>query len=142
MHSNLTLRDIPNKITRKFNPIIIITLLFTLIGLGITLLLPKQYRAESKLVVLQKANSNVDSYTAQRSIDSKIELLIDLVYTDIFFISVITDNAEIKNLFPATLKDRRALFVSSMLVMAVPPGSLEVADTFEEDALLNVRERL
>lgn len=135
MNSNLTLSEIANKITRKFNAIIIITLLFTLIGLGITLLLPKQYRAESQLVVLQKANSNVDSYTAQRSIDSKIELLIDLVYTDIFFTSVITENAEIKNLFPASLKDRRALFVRNIVAIPVGSGFISI-DTYDKSSEL------
>lgn len=131
MNSNLTLGEAAHKITRKFNTIIIITLLFTLIGLGITLFLPKQYRAESQLVVLQKANPNVDSYTAQRSIDAKVELLIDLVYTDVFFTNVITESVEIKNLFPDNLKDRRRLFARNIVTLPVGSGFISV-DTYDK----------
>ena len=100
MNSGMNLNEIAAKTTKKFNTIVIITLLFILAGLIITLLLPKQYKAESKLVLLQKANPNIDSYTAQRSIDSNVNLLIDLVYTDVFFTNVIAENTNIKNLFP------------------------------------------
>jgi len=135
MNSNLTLVEIATKIQRKFNTIIIITLLFTLVGLGITLLLPKQYRAESQLVVLQKANPNIDSYTAQRSVDASVNLLIDLVYTDVFFNNVIIESAEIKNLFPENLKDRRILFARNILTRSRGTGFISV-DTYDKSSEL------
>lgn len=135
MNSNLTLSEILSKIQRKFNTIVIITLLFTLIGLGITLILPKQYKAESQLVVLQKANPNIDSYTAQRSIDSNVNLLIDLVYTDVFFNNFITENIEIKNLFPDNLRDRRTLFARNILVRSRGTGFISV-DTYDKSSEL------
>lgn len=135
MNSNLTLGEIISKITRKFNTVVIITLVFTLIGLGITLLLPKQYKAEAQLVVLQKANPNIDSYTAQRSIDSNVNLLIDLVYTDIFFNSVVTDDANIKNLFPENLEDRRTLFARNIITRSRGTGFIAV-DTYDKSSEL------
>lgn len=135
MNSNLTLGEIISKITRKFNTVVIITLVFTLIGLGITLLLPKQYKAEAQLVVLQKANPNIDSYTAQRSIDSNVNLLIDLVYTDIFFNSVVTDDANIKNLFPENLEDRRTLFARNIITRSQGTGFIAV-DTYDKSSEL------
>lgn len=135
MNSNLTLIEIISKITRKFNTVVIITLVFTLIGLGITLLLPKQYKAEAQLVVLQKANPNIDSYTAQRSIDSNVNLLIDLVYTDIFFNSVVTDDANIKNLFPENLEDRRTLFARNIITRSRGTGFIAV-DTYDKSSEL------
>ena len=137
MNSNPNLIKIAVKIQRKFNMVVITTLLFTLIGLGITLLLPKQYKAESQLVLLQKANPNIDSYTAQRSIDSNVNLLIDLSYTDVFFTNVIAESAEIKNLFPENLKDRRTLFVRNIIVSSRGTGfvSVETYDKSSELAL-------
>jgi capsular polysaccharide biosynthesis protein len=135
MNSNLTLGDIISKITRKFNTVVIITLVFTLIGLGITLLLPKQYKAEAQLVVLQKANPNIDSYTAQRSIDSNVNLLINLVYTDIFFNSVVADDANIKNLFPENLEDRRTLFARNIITRSRGTGFIAV-DTYDKSSEL------
>jgi len=135
MNSNLTLSEILVKIQRKFNTIVIITLLFTLIGLGITLFLPKQYKAESQLVVLQKANPNIDSYTAQRSIDSNVNLLIDLVYTDVFFNNVTTENAEVKNIFPDSLRDRRILFARNIVVRSRGTGFISV-DTYDKSSKL------
>lgn len=126
MESNLTLGDILSKIQRQFNTVIIITLLFTLAGVGITLILPKQYRGESQLVVLQKANPGVDSYTAQRSIDSNVNLLINLIYTDIFFNSVIVDNIDVKNIFPDSIKEKRRLFARDILVRAKGTGFISV----------------
>lgn len=135
MNSNLTLSEIFSRIIRKFNTVVIITLVFTLIGLGITLLLPKQYKAESQLVVLQKANPNIDSYTAQRSIDSNVSLLIDLVYTDVFFGNVIAENAEIKALFPENLEDRRRLFARNIITSARGGGFISV-DTYDKSSEL------
>jgi capsular polysaccharide biosynthesis protein len=135
MNSNLTLSEIASKITRKFNTVVIITLLFILIGLGITLLLPKQYKAEAQLVVLQKANPNIDSYTAQRSIDSNVNLLIDLVYTDVFFNSVSTENIDIKNAFPENLRDRRKLFARNIVVRSRGTGFISV-DTYDKSSEL------
>lgn len=137
MNSNLTLSEILAKIQKKFNTIVIITLLFTLIGLGITLLLPKQYKAESQLVVLQKANPNIDSYTAQRSIDSNVNLLIDLVYTDVFFTNFIAENIEIKNLFPDNLRDRRILFARNIVVRSRGTGFVSV-DTYDKSSELSL----
>ncbi|MEX0596068.1 MAG: Wzz/FepE/Etk N-terminal domain-containing protein, partial [Candidatus Paceibacterota bacterium] len=133
MNSSLTLSEIISKITKKINTIVIITLLFTLAGLGITLLLPKQYKAESKLVVLQRANPNIDSYTAQRSIDSNVNLLIDLSYTDIFFNNIITESAEIKNLFPENLRDRRILFARNIITRSSGTGFISV-DTYDKSS--------
>lgn len=135
MNSNLTLSEILAKIQRKFNTIVIITLLFTLISLVITLLLPKQYKAESQLVMLQKANPNIDSYTAQRSIDSNVNLLIDLVYTDVFFTNFIAENIEIKNLFPDNLRDRRILFARNIVVRSRGTGFVSV-DTYDKSSEL------
>jgi capsular polysaccharide biosynthesis protein len=103
--------------------------------LGITLLLPKQYKAEAQLVVLQKANPNIDSYTAQRSIDSNVNLLINLVYTDIFFNSVVADDANIKNLFPENLEDRRTLFARNIITRSRGTGFIAV-DTYDKSSEL------
>lgn len=127
MESNLTLGDIISKIQRKFNTVIIITLVFVLVGVGITLIIPKQYRGESQLVVIQKANPEIDSYTAQRSIDSKVDLLVNLVYTDTFFASVAADNVDIKNAFPENLKDRRTAFARNIIVEAKGTGFVSVS---------------
>ena len=135
MNHNLTLAEIASKITRKFNAVVIITLLFILVGLGITLILPKQYKAEAQLVVLQKANPNIDSYTAQRSIDSNVNLLIDLVYTDVFFNNVTTENIDIKNAFPDNLKDRRTLFARNVITRSRGTGFISV-DTYDESSEL------
>ncbi len=126
MESNMTLGDIVAKIQRKFNTVVIITLTFVLVGVGITLILPKQYRAESQLVVIQKANPGIDSYTAQRSIDSNVDLLINLAYTDAFFSSFTVDNVEIRNAFPENLKDRRTQFARNVVVQARGTGFISV----------------
>jgi capsular polysaccharide biosynthesis protein len=135
MNSNLTLGAITAKIQRKFNTIVIITLLFTLIGLIITLILPKQYKAESQLVLLQKVNPNIDSYTAQRSVDANVNLLIDLVYTDVFFNNVITESAEIKNLFPDNSRDRRRIFARNIVARSRGTGFISV-DTYDKSSEL------
>ena len=135
MNSSLTLSEIFSKIIRKFNAVVIITLLFILVGLGITLLLPKQYKAESQLVLLQKANPNIDSYTAQRSIDSNVNLLIDLVYTDVFFNSVSTENIDIKNTFPDNLRDRRTVFARNVITRSRGTGFISV-DTYDASSEL------
>lgn len=135
MESDLTLGDIISKIQRKFNTVIIITLIFVLAGVGITLIIPKQYRGESQLVVIQKANPEIDSYTAQRSIDSKVDLLVNLVYTDTFFASVTADNIDIKNAFPENLKDRRTVFARNIIVKAKGTGFITV-DTYDSSSEL------
>jgi capsular polysaccharide biosynthesis protein len=137
MQSNLTLSEILSKIQRKFNTVIIITLVFVLVGVGITLIIPKQYRGESQLVVIQTANPEIDSYTAQRSIDSKVDLLVNLVYTDTFFTSVVADNVDIKNTFPENLKKRRIAFARNIIVKSKGTGfiSVETYDSSSELAL-------
>lgn len=126
MNSHLTLGDIFSKIQKKFNTVIIITLIFILVGVGVTLVIPKQYRGEAQLVVLQKSNPNIDSYTAQRSIDANVNLLINLVYTDVFFGNFIADNVDIKNAFPENIEDRRKLFARNILVRSKGTGFVTV----------------
>lgn len=137
MDSNLTPWELVQKIQKKFNTVVIITLLFILLGVVVTLIMPKQYRGESQLVLVQKANPNIDSYTAQRSIDSSVELLINLAYTDVFFNSVVVENIDLKNIFPDNLKDRRRVFARNIIVRAKGSGfvSIETYNSSSETAL-------
>lgn len=114
------------KIRDNFSQIIVISLIFILIGVGVSLILPKQYRAEAQLVVIQKANPEVDSYTAQRSVEATVDLLVNLAYTDSFFANFSKDNVDIKNRFPQTIKERRRAFERDILITSEGGGFIEI----------------
>ena len=137
MDLNLTPWELFQKIQNKFNTVVVITLLFILIGVVVTLIIPKQYRGESQLVLVQKANPNIDPDTAQRSIDSSVDLLINLAYTDVFFNGVVAENVDIKNIFPDNLKDRRRIFARNVIVRSKGSGfvSIETYDSSSETSL-------
>jgi capsular polysaccharide biosynthesis protein len=122
------------KIQANFGLVVVITLGFVLIGVGVSLALPKQYRVESRLVVIQNASIEVDSYTAQRSVESNVALLIDLAYTDSFFSRVVGEDVAIRERFPLEdIRRRRQLFRRNVIIDTPGRGFINVL-TYDESA--------
>lgn len=127
-------RAILHRIQDNFGTVIVITLAFVLVGVAVTLILPRQYRVESRLVVIQKANAEVDSYTAQRSVESQVSLLIDLAYTDTFFSRVVGEDTAIRDRFPMEdVRRRRRLFRRNVIVDTSGRGFMNIL-TYDESA--------
>ncbi len=127
-------RTILQRIQDSFGTVIVITLAFVLLGVAVTLILPKQYRVESRLVVIQAASTEVDSYTAQRSVESQVALMIDLAYTDNFFNRVVEGQESIQDRFPIEdVRQRRRLYRRNVIVDSSGRGFINII-TYDESA--------
>lgn len=106
-----TTQDFLSKIQNNISNVIIYTLFFTLISVGITLLLPKEYVSTSTLLLKQNLDLSQDPYTLERSIDNRIATLENLLYTDSTYSILVENNGLFKDEFNVTgIEERRKAF--------------------------------
>ena len=122
--------------------IVTITLLFTLVGVGVTLVLPRQYKAESRVALIPSSTRETDAYTAQRAIESDANLLIDLVYTDEFFNRFVGEDLTLQQQFSMDdVEDRRKEFRRNVIVDTSGRGFISVLTyNKQEDIALTMNE--
>ncbi len=106
-----TTQDFFAKIQKNISKVIIYTLFFTLISVGITLILPKEYVSTSTLLLKQNLDLTQDPYTLERSIDNRISTLENLLYTDSTYAILVENNGLFKDEFNITdIEKRRKAF--------------------------------
>lgn len=135
-------RMIVNHLKGHIGLIVTITLLFTLVGVGVTLVLPRQHKAESRVALIPSSTRETDAYTAQRAIESDANLLIDLVYTDEFFNRFVGEDLEIQKQFSMDdVEERRKEFRRNVIVDTSGRGFISVLTyNKQEDIALTMNE--
>lgn len=82
-------------ITQKKTSIAIITGIFVILSLLISLLHPLEYSASNRLMIIQPTNITLDAYSATKSVERVSEKLSQVVYTTSFFDKVMSSDFNI-----------------------------------------------
>ncbi len=110
-------------VKRDWKKVFIITLIFVLIALLITLIQPFKYRADASILVLQKSSFSIDAYSAAKSEERTANKLAQVVYYGSFLDKVLASGYPIeREYFPQEERERRELWVDT--INAYVPGGL------------------
>lgn len=82
-------------IKAKKKLIVITTLLFVVVGMGLSLVQPLRYSSSLKLLVVQKAGTTYDPYAMSKSTDYLSQLLSKVAYSNLFFGRVLASDLSI-----------------------------------------------
>lgn len=151
-----TTQDFFIKVQKNISTVIIYTLLFTLIAVGVTLVMPKEYVSTSTLLLKQNLDLAQDPYTLERSIDNRISTLENLLYTDSTYYILVENNALFKDEFNIDdiEKRRKAFkedikfqsegggFFSTLVYNKDPKKSLEMSNVLNMVMIKIVKENI
>lgn len=87
--------------------ILLITVLFTVISFGVSVLQTPKFRSTVKLLIIQKQRQTLDAYAAARSAQTVGEILSKMVYTSSFFDRVMLSGFKIKDDFSKDPEKRK-----------------------------------
>lgn len=132
---SLSIQEVYDRVRSHIGLVAVITLVFILVAVGITLVLPKQYRAESQIFLFQSTTEvDVDPYQVQRGLETRVSTLIDLAYTDTFFGRFAAQDTAIRDTFPANdSEDRRRKYRRDVVLSAEGSGFISI-DTYHESS--------
>jgi len=108
-----------------------ITIILTLI---ISLVQPFQYSASTKILVIQKQESNTDAYTATKSAERIGKNLANIIFTSSFYNEVIESNSNFKNKFSADSIERRKEWEKNIKASVTPETGILEIDVFDTDS--------
>jgi capsular polysaccharide biosynthesis protein len=97
------------------------------LALIVSLLQPFQYAANTKILIIQKQDKNLDAYTATKSAERIGKNLVNVLYTSSFYNEVIESSEDISNHFPADGQERRKAWKKNVKADVIPEtGILEI----------------
>jgi len=124
---------------RRVGRIILIVLVFIGIGVGVTLLMEKEYKATSRVIVTQDLGASSNIYTSRRAANAATETLVKVAYSDTFYERFVKDNKEIKAFFPDNLEERRRAFKRDVIIRTPEDGIISIT-TFNPMRQLALKE--
>ena len=124
---------------RRGGRIILLVLVFVGLGVGATLLMEKEYKATSRVIVTQNLGASGNIYTSRRAANAATETLVKVAYSDQFYNRFTKGNNKIKKFFPDTLEKRRRAFQNDVLIRTPEDGIISIT-TFNPDRGLALKE--
>lgn len=115
-----------NIIKENWQKILLSALFLSAIALFISLIPDREYRSEAKILIVQKHDSSLDSYTAIRSSERIAELLSQVIYTDSFMrqILMIIPNDLTSKLFSADDREARKSWQKKIAIRVQPNSNM------------------
>jgi capsular polysaccharide biosynthesis protein len=105
----------------------LITAIVVVLVLIVCLLQPFQYSAETKILIIQKQEGNLDAYTATKSAERIAKNLVNIVYTSAFYNEVKKANSTITDKFSLDANERKQEWEKNVKVDVTPEtGILEL----------------
>lgn len=112
-----------NTLLSQKKKITLITLTFVVVCLLLSLLLPLEYSATNRLLVIQPTNINLDAYNATKSVERIGDKLSEVVYTTSFFDKVMSNDSEIDRAYFKTKEQKKRKQWAKMVETRVLRGS-------------------
>ena len=122
-----------NKVQKQRNTVIKVTIVVIILTLAISLILPQQYRSQTKLLIIQKQSLSLDAYLASKSAEKIGKLLSEVVYSSSFFDKVWQAGFNIGTDWGANEKQRRQLWENRIELKSIPQTSLLEINTYHQD---------
>jgi len=110
-----------------------ITLSIVVVTVVVSLFMPQQYRAQTRLLVIQHQSLSVDAYLASKSAEKIGKVLSEVVYSSSFFDEVWKAGFNIGSDWGNTAKDRRKIWERSVSLNPIAQTSLIEVDTYHTD---------
>ena len=103
--------DYINVYKKNWNKALIVIIIVFLIGLGITLVTPFKYSAESSVLIIQKSSFSIDAYSATKSEEKIGKKLSQVISSSYFLDKVLSENLSIdRTYFGSDERDRRKVW--------------------------------
>ncbi|HCC23620.1 TPA: hypothetical protein DF272_05620 [Candidatus Falkowbacteria bacterium] len=118
----------------RWPSILVITLLFLLVSLVVTLVQPFQYESQVKILVIQKSAGTLDAYSASKSAERIGNNLSQVIYSSSFYTKVMNSGFDINQDYFSADEGKRRDFWTRIVDADVPSGTtiLEIS-TFHRD---------
>ena len=110
-----------------------ITLVVVVLVVVISLFMPQYYRAQAKLLIIQKQSLSVDAYLAAKSAEKVGKVLSEVVYSSSFFDEVWQAGFNIGDDWGETARARKKIWQQRVELNSIPQTSLIEINTYHVD---------
>ncbi|MBL7022107.1 hypothetical protein ISR92_02200 [Patescibacteria group bacterium] len=110
-----------------------ITLSVIVLVVVVSLFMPQQYRAQTKLLIIQHQSLSLDAYLAAKSAEKVGKVLSEVVYSSSFFDEVWQAGFNIGTDWGETAKERRKMWAKRVDLNQIPQTSLIQVNTYHTD---------
>ncbi len=113
---------------RYMGRIILIVLIFIGLSVGVTLLMEKEYKASSQVIVTQDLAASSNIYSSRRAANAATETLIQVAYSDRFYNRFVEGNPDIQAFFPDSeaVEERRRAFERDVHIRRSEDGVIRI----------------
>ena len=102
-----SVQDVIKPLVSSWGMLVLGTMLFALLVVGITLIQPLKYSSTVRLLVIQKSDSVVDPYTSSRGAEKIAQLITQIVHSDSFMEKVVSSGFQVRDDYGSDLDARR-----------------------------------
>ncbi len=99
--------DVAQLLERHWKTIAVSALITMILAAGLSFLRPLEYSSTMRLLIIQKAGTNLDPYTAIRSAERIADNLSQVIYTSVFFDKVVTAGFNVDKGYFKTAESKR-----------------------------------
>ncbi|HLC95046.1 MAG TPA: Wzz/FepE/Etk N-terminal domain-containing protein, partial [Patescibacteria group bacterium] len=92
-----SVQDVIKPLVSSWGMLVLGTMLFALLVVGITLIQPLKYSSTVRLLVIQKSDSVVDPYTSSRGAEKIAQLITQIVHSDSFMEKVVSSGFQVRD---------------------------------------------
>ena len=116
--------DIIQPLVSSWGTLVLGTVLFALLVVGITLIQPLKYQATVRLLVIQKSDTVVDPYTSSRGAEKIAQLITQIVHSDSFMEKVVSSGFQVRDEYGTDLDLRRKRWAKTIEARQVPETAI------------------
>ncbi len=110
-----------------------ITLSVIILTVVVSLFMPQQYRAQTRLLIIQHQSLSLDAYLSAKSAEKVGKVLSEVVYSSSFFDEVWQAGFNIGTDWGETAKERRNMWERRVTLNPIPQTSLIEVNTYHTD---------
>jgi|GEM_PF-480631 len=108
---------------RRWSTVALITLVFVVLSLAVTLAQPFRYESEVKILVIQKSAISIDAYSASKSAERIGNNLSQIIYSSSFFNKVLSSGFAVNSSYFVAEEEKRREQWHQMIDASVPAGT-------------------
>ncbi|HAZ17063.1 MAG: hypothetical protein UV70_C0005G0081 [Parcubacteria group bacterium GW2011_GWA2_43_13] len=119
-----SVQDVIKPLVSSWGMLVLGTMLFALLVVGITLIQPLKYSSTVRLLVIQKSDSVVDPYTSSRGAEKIAQLITQIVHSDSFMEKVVSSGFQVRDDYGSDLDARRKKWNKTIEARQVPETAI------------------
>ena len=119
-----SVQDVIKPLVSSWGMLVLGTMLFALLVVGITLIQPLKYSSTVRLLVIQKSDSVVDPYTSSRGAEKIAQLITQIVHSDSFMEKDVSSGFQVRDDYGSDLDARRKKWNKTIEARQVPETAI------------------